>query len=145
MKRTLLSFFIATIMIWWSSSVAGEILYRQVSLYENALLTTSNTSGTSTFAEATPKGTTVACRANATNVSGTSPTLDIKVKTCTDKEGTDCDALCVFDRCETGQCWGDGSQVIDLPPGANVFPYFLVENTLGGNSPVYSVNVSVHY
>lgn len=81
----------------------------------------------------------------AANVSGTNPTMDLKVQSCRDSvDTTTCRDWQSFTQCTTGSCWTVGSQVIDINrETVNWFKYFRVVSTLGGTSPVYNYAVEM--
>lgn len=82
--------------------------------------------------------------ATANNVSGSSPTLDLKVQSCRTTAASSCRDLQSFDQCTTGSCWTVGSQVVDMNQATvNWFKYMRVVATLGGSSPVYTYTVEV--
>jgi hypothetical protein len=86
----------------------------------------------------------------ATNDSGTTPTLDLKIQTCetaTSSSVTCGDTPIVFDQCTTGSCYGgDTVQRIDINKASvNAFPFFRVVSTLTGTNPNYDVEVKICY
>lgn len=86
--------------------------------------------------------------AQATNNSGTTPTLDVTLQTCESYTTSTCsDTPAVFDQCTTGSCYGgDGIQRIDInQQSVNVFPFFRAKTTLTGTSPNYDVTVRLCY
>lgn len=83
----------------------------------------------------------------ASNTSGTTPTLDVKVQSCRTETTSTCADAFTFDQCTTGSCYGgDTIQYIDLnQSSSNVFPYFRAVATLAGTSPVYDYSVMLCY
>jgi hypothetical protein len=80
----------------------------------------------------------------ASNVSGTTPTINATIQTCESSDAATCyDTPIVFDTCSTGTCYGGiGSQRIDLnKTNVNLRSYFRSKITLTGTSPVYNARV----
>lgn len=82
--------------------------------------------------------------ATATPVSGTTPTMDLKIQTCYDSTTTKCKDFITFDQCTTSACWTNGIQTADVNRDTvNWFKYFRAVSTLGGTSPVYTYKVQL--
>lgn len=84
----------------------------------------------------------------ATNNSGTTPTLDVKIQTCRTSSSSTCaDTPIVFDQCTTGACYGgDSLQYVDINSSTvNVFTNFRAVTTLAGTNPNYDVTVRLCY
>lgn len=102
---------------------------------------------TGTIYDIPSSATAVTAVATASNTSGTTPTLDLKVQSCRTKTAATCADAFTFDQCTTGSCFGgDTIQYIDLnQASSNIFPYLRAVATLGGTSPVYDYSVMVCY
>lgn len=135
MKKLLLA------LCLFASSASADVLTNFVELLPATLNRTTTISGSvidlASYDPSTIRG--IACRAIASNDSGTTPTLDIIVKTCTDSAGTNCDTICTFTQCTTGSCWTDGSSTIDLGTTTNIFRYVQTTATLAGTTPQYDL------
>jgi hypothetical protein len=82
----------------------------------------------------------------SSNVSGTTPTMSVKIQTCETTTAATCvDTPIVFDQCTTGSCYTTGSQRIDLSSSVNVFSAFRAVITLGGTTPVYNARIRLCY
>ena len=136
---------LATLLV---PSAQAEVLYRKLTLMSATSQNASTNGSVVTFSEngMPSKLTGASCRVVASNVSGTTPTADIVVQTCTDTTATNCDTICTFPRCLSSAkaCWTDGTATIDLGQ-QNVYPYFRAVTTLGGTTPVYNVTVEIRY
>lgn len=86
-----------------------------------------------------------ACRATATPVSGTLPTLDLKIQTCRTTDPTSCVDLCNFTQCTTGTCFTSGTEVLFNLYPQPVYPFFRAVASFGGTTPVYSYQVFLDY
>ena len=130
-----------------TSTANSEVLYKKLTLMDAANQAASTNGAITTFPldgmPETIQG--ISCRAVADNDSGTDPTLDIVVQTCTDTTASNCDTLCTFSQCTASGavCWTDGSQTVDVT--GNFYPYFRAVTTLGGTSPVHDVVVEIRY
>lgn len=141
MKKLLL-----TLLLLSVPNANAEVLYRTLTLMTGVNQAASTTGSITTFSEYVPKLNGVSCRAVADNDSGTNPTLDIVVQTCTDTTASNCDTLCTFTQCTASNavCWTDGSQTVDVGQ-ANIYPFFRAVTALGGTNPVHDVVVEVRY
>lgn len=130
-----------------SAPSEGEVLYKKLTLMDAANQAASTNGPITTFPlEGMPESVSgISCRAVADNDSGTDPTLDIVVQTCTDTTASNCDTLCTFTQCTASAavCWTDGTQTVDVT--GNFYPYFRAVTTLGGTTPVHDVVVEIRY
>lgn len=144
-------FLALALMLFAATAARAEVMTKCVTLMD----ATSQTASTTGTVYALPDGDKDAINAKAftaiaeaTNNSGTTPTLDIKIQTCESKTTSTChDSPAVFDRCTTGSCHGgDAWQAIDFSKDSvNVFPFFRAVTTLAGTSPNYNVKVRICY
>lgn len=76
-----------------------------------------------------------------TNNSGTTPTLDVTIQTCSTAQTASCvNTPIVFTQCTTGSC----SERIDLnSTTVNVYSAFRASYTLAGTNPNYTVTVKI--
>lgn len=82
------------------------------------------------------------------NVSGTTPTLDVKIQSCETPLAATCgDTPFVAVTCTTGTCYsayaGNKYSLDANQDTVNVWPFFRVVYTLGGTSPVYNLKVRI--
>lgn len=142
---SLLTFICASV-----SLVHADVVSNCVTLLNNAALTASSNETVYNIAEFNRealKAQAFTAIATASNNSGTSPTLDLKIQTCETATTTTCaDTPMVFSQCTTGSCYSTGSERIDInQTSVNVFPFFRVVSTLAGTSPNYNVVVKICY
>jgi hypothetical protein len=146
MKRSLL-----TLLLFQASLAQADIITRCFDLHNNA---TTNASVNSTPMEI-PTNDNSKYDAQAftgeiiaSNVSGTTPTLNATIQTCETSDPATCfDTPIIFDTCSTGTCYsGLGSQRIDLnKTNVHLRPFFRAKITLTGTSPVYNARVRLCY
>lgn len=144
MKKALLA------LVFIPGLVQADMLTRCFDLYNNATLNASiNSTVTELPSLDNSKYNSVAFTAisESSNVSGTSPTLDVTIQTCeTSSTATCADTPLVFSQCTTGSCYTTGSERIDLNKNTvNVFSNFRAKIVLGGTSPVYNVRIRLCY
>lgn len=147
MIKIILSVILLASSLFEAALVNADVLTRTMTLISATNRTTTVTGTISSLAAVTDyRGVGgIACRAVASNDSGTSPTLDIVVQTCKDETAASCDTICTFTQCTTGSCWSDSSATIDLGTTVNVYPYVRAVATLGGTSPQYDILVELVY
>lgn len=142
MKKLLLA------LLLLATPASAEVLNRTLTLASATNRTTTLTGTITSLAAVADYRSVggVACRAVASNVSGTNPTLDIVVQTCTDETATNCDTVCTFTQCTTGSCWTDGSATIDLGNTTNVFTHFRAIATVAGTNSAYNIpTIEIRY
>lgn len=134
---------IAILLVLLATRVEAAILTDCITLINNATITaTGNGSIVPLSAiENIHNIKNVSAILTATNNSGTTPTLEMKIQTCeSDVVGTcrDIGTGLSFTTCTTGSC----SEAIDFNSSTvNFFSHFRASYTLGGTSPNYTVTL----
>lgn len=139
-----------TILFLQASIAQADIITRCFDLHNNATTSASiDTTPTEIPTNDNSKYDAKAFTAEiiASNVSGTTPTLNATIQTCETSSTATCyDTPIVFSSCTTGTCYaGIGSERIDLNPNVNLRPFFRAKITLGGTTPVYNARVRLCY
>lgn len=136
MKKLLLAF-----VLLLSTEAHAQALRHCTTLLSSTNRTTDETGSIIQFQPQNVKA--LSAIATASNDSGTTPTLDLKIQSCRTKTGT-CVDWVSFSQCTTGSCYGDGIEIVDINRDTvNWFPYFRVVSDLAGTSPQYDYTVEL--
>lgn len=127
-----------------TTSASAQVVNTCMVLHSDATTDAASATATNAIITALPiTGSRFTGVLIGSNVSGSTPTMDIKIQSCIDPDEVDSciDTGIAFTQCTTGDCGTNGYEADDLGAAVNIFKYVRVLITLGGTSPVYDAVV----